>query len=229
MAWFPSRWPPRDPAQIQLYSLATPNGQKVGIALEELGLAYDAHLIDIGNDDQFDDDYLKLSPNGKIPTLSDPDGPDGEQVLLMESGAILLYLADKTDELISSNPRTRQVTLQWLFMQAAHVGPMFGQFGHFFKFAKDKTTDAYAVNRYTIEAHRLLDVLDERLQQHHYLAGDEYSIADIAMAPWVDVLDGFYAAAEQLKLAEFKHVARWRTEVTSRPAYQRGKRVCTKS
>ena len=134
MPWFPSRWPPTHPDRIQLYSLATPNGQKIGIALEELELGYDAHLIDIGNDDQFDDDYLKLSPNGKIPTLSDPNGPDGEQVVLMETGAILLYLADKTGRLLPAATQARQQVIQWLFFQVAHVGPMFGQFGHFLKF-----------------------------------------------------------------------------------------------
>ena len=200
MTWFPQRWQPSDPTHIQLYSLATPNGQKVAIALEELGLPYDAHLIDIGNDDQFDDDYLRLSPNGKIPTLSDPDGPDGQQILLMESGAILLYLADKTGQLAGNTSAERQQVVQWLFFQAAHVGPMFGQFGHFHKFARDKTSDDYALKRYLIESQRLLDVLDERLEDNEYVAGPNYSIADIATAPWVACLDSFYAAGELLKL-----------------------------
>ena len=229
MPWFPSRWPPTHPDRIQLYSLATPNGQKIGIALEELELGYDAHLIDIGNDDQFDDDYLKLSPNGKIPTLSDPNGPDGEQVVLMETGAILLYLADKTGRLLPAATQARQQVIQWLFFQVAHVGPMFGQFGHFFKFASDKTTDNYALNRYLIESRRLVEVLDERLEEHEFIGGETYSIADIATAPWVDVLDGFYAAGEKLKLEEFEHVARWLGAVTSRPAYQRGRKVCSRS
>ncbi len=228
MPWFPSRWPPTDPQRIQLYSLATPNGQKIGVALEEMGLSYDAHLIDIGNDDQFDDEYLKLSPNGKIPTLSDPQGPDGEQVLLMETGAILMYLADKTGQFLPTAAQARQQTIAWLFFQTAHVGPMFGQFGHFFKFARDKTTNDSALNPYLLETRRLLDVLDERLEAHQYIAGAHYTIADIATAPWVDVLDGFYAAGDALKLDEFEHVARWRALVTSRPAYQRGRTVCAR-
>jgi GSH-dependent disulfide-bond oxidoreductase len=228
MTWFPSRWPPSSPDRLQLYSLATPNGQKIGIALEEMALEYDAHLIDIGNDDQFDDDYLKLSPNGKIPTLSDPHGPDGEQVLLMETGAILMYLADKTGKFLPTKTSARQQVIQWLFFQVAHVGPMFGQFGHFFKFARDKTQDPYALNRYLLESRRLLDVLDERLEEHEFIAGDTYSIADIATAPWVDVLDGFYAAGEALKLDEFEHLDRWRQAVVSRPAYQRGRKVCAR-
>jgi GST-like protein len=228
MPWFPPRWPPSDSDRIQLYSLATPNGQKVGIALEELSLKYDAHLIDIGNDEQSDDEYLKLSPNGKIPTLSDPNGPDGEQVLLMETGAILMYLADKTGRLLPTTTNARQQVIQWLFFQVAHVGPMFGQFGHFFKFARDKTKDSYALNRYLLESHRLLDVLDERLEEHEYIGGDSYSIADIATAPWVDVLGGLYAAGETLKLDEFEHIQRWLQTVTDRPAYQRGRKVCAR-
>ena len=228
MAWFPERWPPTNPANLQLYSLATPNGQKVGIALEELELDYDAHLIDIGNDDQFDDDYLRLSPNGKIPTLSDPSGPEGEQVLLMESCAILLYVAEKTGKLGGNSIAEKQSVMQWLFFQAAHVGPMFGQFGHFYKFALGKTKDEYALKRYLLEARRLLDVLEERLEDYEYIAGDNYTIADIATGPWVDCLDGFYAAGETLKMQEFENVSRLRGTLADRPAYVRGKKVCAR-
>ena len=223
--WFPSRWPPTMPEALQLYSMATPNGQKIGICLEELGLSYDAHLIDITKNDQADPDYLKLSPNGKIPTLLDPVGPEGEPIILMESIVILQYLADKTGRLFPQTYRSRMEALQWLTFQAAHIGPMFGQFGHFFLFAKDKTTDSYAKDRYTNETKRLLGVLNERLQDREYLC-DDYSIVDIATVPWVECLDGFYKASAALDMPSFEHVQAWRKRVTARPAYIKGKDVC---
>lgn len=226
MPWFPERWPPRDPQRIQLYSALTPNGQKVSIALEELGLAYDAHRIDIDADDQFSDDYQRLSPNGKIPTLSDPDGPDGNQILLMESGAILLYLADKTGKLISGEPLLRQECIQWLFFQMGHIGPMFGQFGHFYRYAADKTTDEYGKIRYKNEVRRLLAVLDKRLDGRQFLVGEELTIAEMAIVPWVECLTEFYDSADVLNLVEFNNVERWRVTVTGRAAYLRGRNVC---
>lgn len=225
--WFPSRWPPADPQAIQLYSMATPNGQKVGICLEEMGLDYDAHLIDITAGDQHDPDFRRISPNGKIPALLDPVGPEGEPMLLMESIVILQYLADKTGRFFPSTYRARLEGLQWLTFQAAHTGPMFGQFGHFHVYAKDKVKDSYGEERYAAETRRLLGVLNERLKDHEYLIGD-YSIVDMAHVPWVECLAGFYQSYEFLNMAEFEHVERWRATVTARPAYQRGKDVCRK-
>ena len=228
IAQFPSRWPPTMPDAIQLYSMNTPNGQKVGICLEEMGLTYDAHLINISKNDQHDPEYLKLSPNGKIPTLLDPHGPEGEPIILMESIVILEYLADKTGMLFPLTYRDRMEAHQWLVFQAAHIGPMLGQFGHFFLFAKDKTSDSYAKDRYTNEAKRLLGVLNTRLQDREYLM-DDYSIVDIATAPWVDCLDVFSRASEHLDMPSFEHVQAWRKRVTSRPAYIAGKVVCKPS
>jgi GSH-dependent disulfide-bond oxidoreductase len=224
--WFPSRWPPLMPDAIQLYSLATPNGQKVSICLEEMGLSYDAHLINILKGDQNDADFRRLSPNGKIPALLDPNGPEGEPILLMESIVILQYLADKTGQFFPMTYRARMDALQWLTFQAAHTGPMFGQFGHFHVYAKDKTTDDYAEQRYTAETRRLLGVLNARLKDHEYLCGD-YGIVDMAHAPWVECLASFYKSYEYLGMAEFEQVERWRAAVTSRPAYQAGSKVCS--
>lgn len=224
--WFPARWPPTMPDEIQLYSMATPNGQKVGICLEEMGLSYDAHLINIMNGDQNDPDFLRINPNGKIPALLDPNGPEGEPVLLMESIVILEYLAEKTGQFFPRTYRAQLEARQWLVFQAAHVGPMFGQFGHFHVYAKDKTSDDYGDKRYTAETRRLLGVLNTRLQDRAYLMGD-YSIVDMAHAPWVECLAGFYKAWDHLGMGEFEHVERWRASVTARPAYQRGIKVCT--
>ena len=224
--WFPKRWPPVRPDVIQLYSLPTPNGQKVSICLEEMGLAYDAHRIDIMADDQFDPDYLKLSPNGKIPTILDPNGPDGNPIKLCESIVILTYLADKTGMLLPKDYAARMDHMQWLVFQAAHIGPFFGQFGHFFKFARDKTTDDYGAIRYTNETKRLLKVLDDRLAGREYIM-DDFSIVDLSMVPWVNCLDGFYEGGEVLGFNSFKNVVAWRDRVTARPAYQKGKDVCS--
>jgi GST-like protein len=224
-AWFPKRWPPTMPDAIQLYSLNTPNGQKVSVCLEEMGLSYDAHVINIMKNDQLDPDYLRLSPNGKIPAILDPNGPEGEPLILMESIVILQYLADKTGLLFPRTYRARMDAQQWLVFQAAHIGPMFGQFGHFHVFAKGKTTDNYAQERYTAETKRLLGVLNTRLQDRDYLMGD-YSIVDIATVPWVECLAGFYKASDHLGMPEYEHVQKWRTRVTSRPAYVKGKEVC---
>ena len=226
--WFPNtrQWPVKHPDRIQLYTMATPNGQKVSIALEEMKLPYEAHLVNIIQDDQHQPDYRKLSPNGKIPSIIDPDGPDDEPLILMESGAILLYLAEKTGQFIPADPRGKLAVHQWLFFQMAHVGPMFGQFGHFFKFARDKTTDDYGVNRYTGETTRLLQVMDDRLAESAYLAGPDYSIADIATLPWVNCLD-FYDGKEALQYQRFQHVQRWCDELNARPAVAVGRQVGT--
>ncbi len=213
-------------SNIQLYSLATPNGQKVSIALEEMDIPYDAHLINIMEDDQFSDEYIKISPNSKIPAIIDLKGPDGEPLTIMESGAILIYLAEKSGKFLSDNPRIRNETLQWLFFQVAHVGPMFGQFGHFYRYAKESCDHPYPLERYSKEAKRLLTVLDKRLDGRTFLVNDEYSIADIATFPWVGCLDQFYEAGEFLGLDEFKHVQQWHERCASRPAAIRGAKVC---
>lgn len=222
---YPSKFPAQHPDRIQLYSLATPNGQKVGVMLEELGLPYEAHKIDIMNGDQFDEEYKQINPNSKIPTLIDPDGPGGKPIAIMESGAILMYLARKTSKLLPSDPILEWETIQWLFFQMASVGPMFGQFGHFYKFARDKTTDDYGVNRYTQEAKRLLGVLNTRLQDRQYLVGDQFTIADIATFPWVNALD-FYQGKDHLEYSSFSAVQPWVDRCMDRPAVQKGIKVC---
>ncbi|AJQ96606.1 glutathione S-transferase N-terminal domain-containing protein [Gynuella sunshinyii] len=224
---FPSRWPATRPDIIQLYSLATPNGQKVGIMLEETGLEYEAHKIDIMAGDQFDEEFKQLNPNSKIPALIDPNGPSGQSITFMESGAILMYLAEKTGRFLPSDPARRWETIQWLFLQVAHVGPMFGQFGHFFKFAREKTSDSYALERYTAEAKRILTVLDQRLQTREWIMGDdEMTIADIAIAPWIKALD-FYEGHETLGTESFTQVIRYRDQFYARPNVQKGAAVCS--
>lgn len=224
-SWFPSRWPPSMTDALQLYSLATPNGQKVSVCLEEMGLSYDAHLINILQGDQNDPDFVRISPNAKIPALLDPNGPEGEPIMLMESIVILQYLADLSGQFYPKTYRARLEAQQWLVFQAAHTGPMFGQFGHFHVFAKGKTDD-YGDKRYTSETRRLLAVLDARLKDREFLMGN-YSIVDMAHVPWVECLAGFYKAHEHLGMAEFEQVERWRARVTARPAYQRGAKVCS--
>lgn len=208
---------------IQLYSLDTPNGQKVGIALKELGLPFEAHTINIMNNEQFSEDFLKVNPNGKIPAIVDPDGPGGKPLSLFESGAILLYLAEKTGKLLPSDPARKWETVSWLMWQMGGAGPMFGQFGHFYKYAKDKLE--YPIERYSKEARRLLGVLEQRLGDGDFIMGDEYTIADVAVFPWVRALKEFYGAEEQLKLSDFPkcfaHVAR----CEARPATKEGMTV----
>jgi len=224
---FPKRWPAQHPDHIQLYSLATPNGKKVGIALEELDLPYEAHRINIMECDQFDPDFVAINPNSKIPAIIDPNGPDGEAVSVFESGAILQYLVDKAGgRLLPSSKRGRIEANKWLFFQMAGIGPTFGQFGHFFKFARNKTSDSYALERYTAETKRLLGVLDKRLDGRPYLAGDVYSIADIATFPWIMVLD-FYGGKETLDYDTFENVQPWVDRCLKRPAVQRGIKVCS--
>lgn len=228
ITWFPSRWPPTMPDAIQLYSQNTPNGKKVSICLEEMGLTYEPHLIRIAKKDQHDPEYLKLNPNGKIPSVIDPNGPEGQPIMLMESIVILEYLADKTGMLFPKTYRARTEARQWLVFQTAHIGPMFGQFGHFFHTMKGKVSDPYPLERYTKEAHRLLGVLDTRLKDRDYLI-DDYSIVDIATATWVDALDTSYHASQHLELSSFEHVQAWLKRITSRPAYIVGKDVCKPS
>jgi GSH-dependent disulfide-bond oxidoreductase len=202
---------------IDLYTWTTPNGRKVSIMLEEIGLPYRAHAINIGKGDQFKPDYVALNPNSKIPTLVDPDGPDGEPYVMMESGAILIYLAGKTGQLLPETDRGRYDVLQWLMFQMGGVGPIFGQVHHFLRAAKEP--DPYSIQRYIKETRRLYAVLDARLKDHEYLA-DEYSIADIATYPWVARYEW-----HKTSFAEFPHVKRWFDAISKRPAVQKGMKV----
>lgn len=212
------KWPAKDSNVIQLYSLPTPNGIKISAMLEESGLPYEAHLVSFGTDDQHSPEFESLNPNGKIPAILDPNGPDGKPIGLFESGAILQYLAEKSGKLLSADPVKRIKTLQWLNFQMGGVGPMFGQFGHFWKFAGDNCDHPYPLNRYKQETIRLMSVMDERLEDNEWIAGDEYSIADIAIWPWVSTLGGFYDAAEELELGQFPAVHKWLEKCKARPA-----------
>lgn len=223
---FPSRWAPRNPDIIQLYSMNTANGQKVSVCLEEMGLDYEAHLVNFRLGEQLEPEYLLINPNGKIPCLIDPHGPDDKPIALMESIVILIYLADLTDLLLPKDYRSRLEHLQWLSFQAAHIGPMFGQFGHFYVYSDDRERDAYAIDRYTKETRRLLQVLEDRLDDREYIMGSDYSIVDIAILPWVLRLTDFYQAGEQLQIADFDRVLNWQDRITARKAFQIGKNVC---
>ena len=202
---------------IDLYTWTTPNGRKVSIMLEEVGLPYKAIPINISQGDQFKPDYLKINPNGKIPSIVDPDGPGGKPYAMMESGAILVYLAGKAGKLLPKSERGKYDALQWLMFQMGHVGPMFGQVHHFLRAAKEPVP--YAIERYTKEKDRLYGVLDKRLGEHKYLAG-EYSIADIATYPWVARYEW-----HKTNLADFPNVKRWFDAISARPAVQRGMKV----
>jgi len=213
-------------ADIQLYSLATPNGQKVGIALEEMGLEYDAHTIDIREGDQFTDQFISINPNSKIPAIVDNSAFD-KPLAIMESGAILLHLAEKTGKFLPNDPVKRSQALQWLFWQMGGLGPMFGQFGHFTRYAPQDQDLSYGQQRYTTEAKRLLAVLDKQLEGKEYIVGDELTIADFAILPWVVCLDVYYEASETLELSSYKNVTRWVAELTARPGFQKGMKVCS--
>jgi GST-like protein len=217
------RWPPRNPQAIQLYSFPTPNGQKVAIALEELGLPYDAHAVNILKNDQFDPGFLAISPNNKIPAIIDPDGPGGAPIALFESGAILIYLAEKTGRLLPQG-RARYTVLQWLMFQMGGVGPMFGQLGFFNNFAGREIEDPRPRERYRAEAARLLRVLDGALAGRDWIAGD-YSIADIAIAPWLRTLRDFYRAGDITGWNDLAHVPAYLDRFLARPAVQRGLNV----
>ena len=215
------RWPPARADVIQLYSLPTPNGVKVSIMLEETGLAYEPHLIDIMKDDNKTPEFMSLNPNAKIPALIDPEGPGGKPIGLFESGAILVYLADKTGKFMPTDPARRYETLAWLFFQMASIGPMFGQVGFFHKFAGREYEDKRPLTRYVDETRRLLGVLEARLQKRDWLM-DQYSIADIATLGWVRNLISFYGARELVDYDRFKAVDAWLSRCLARPAVQRG-------
>ncbi len=221
-----ARWAPRNPGAIQLYSLTTPNGVKVSIALEELGLPYDAHLIDFATNDQTSPAFLSLNPNNKIPAIIDPDGPGGVPLAMFESGAILIYLAEKTGQLLPA--AARYDVLQWLMFQMGGIGPMFGQLGYFHTFAGKDVEDPRPKERYRAEVARLLQVLDQRLAGRDWIAGD-YSIADIATAPWLNTLLTFYKVGDITGWNDLTHVPAYLDRVLARPAVQRGMAVPAKT
>jgi glutathione S-transferase len=215
--------------RIQLYSLATPNGMKVGIALEEMGYEYDAHTINIMKNEQFTPEFIAINPNSKIPALVDPNGPDEKPINIMESGAILMYLAEKKRDgkFLSNDPRLKWETIQWLFFQMGGIGPMFGQFGHFFKWAKDKCLDPYPVERYATEVKRLLGVLDKRLEGRDFIIDGGYSIADMAIFPWIHSAKEMYNNTDKLQLASFTNVMAYIERCKARPATAKGMTVCS--
>jgi GST-like protein len=216
------RWPARHPDRIQLYSLPTPNGVKISIMLEELGLPYEPHLVDIMKNENATPEFLALNPNGKIPAIVDPNGPGGKPLGLFESGAILMYLAEKTGQLIPPDPARRWETIQWVFFQMGGIGPMFGQVGYFHKFAGKAIEDKRPLERYRDEAKRLLGVLETRLEGRQWIMDDEYTIADISMIGWVRNLIGFYEARELVEFDKLRHVPAWLDRALARPAVQRG-------
>ncbi|UXJ51387.1 glutathione S-transferase N-terminal domain-containing protein [Pseudomonas citronellolis] len=216
------KWPATRPDVLQLYSLPTPNGVKVSIMLEETGLAYEPHLVSFERNDQFSPEFLSLNPNNKIPAILDPNGPGGQPLALFESGAILIYLADKTGQLLPQDPARRYEAIQWLMFQMGGIGPMFGQLGFFNKFAGREIEDKRPLNRYVEESRRLLAVLDQRLEGRDWVMGQEYGIADIAIFPWVRNLVGFYEAGDLVQFERFGNVKRVLEAFLARPAVQRG-------
>jgi GST-like protein len=216
------RWPAKHPERLQLYSLPTPNGVKVSIMLEETGLPYEPHLVDILKNESWTPEFLSLNPNGKIPAIIDPNGPGGKPIGLFESGAILLYLAEKTGQLLPADPIRRYETIQWVFFQMAFIGPMFGQVGYFYKFAGKEIADKRPLERYRDESKRLLGVLEARLAGGPWIMGEDYSIADISMLGWVRNLVGFYGARDLVDFDSLKRVPAWLERGLARPAVQRG-------
>jgi len=226
------KWPAQHPDRLQLYSLPTPNGVKVSIMLEEIGLPYEPHLVSFDRQDQLSPAFLSLNPNGKIPAILDPDGPDGPDgrpLPLFESGAILYYLAEKTGQLVPRDAAGRHETMQWLMFQMGGIGPMFGQLGFFHKFAGKDYEDKRPRDRYAAESRRLLAVLDGRLADRAWLLGDSYTIADIATFPWVRNLIGFYDARALVGFDDFGHVARALEAFVARPAVARGLAIPSRS
>ncbi len=217
-----TKWPAKYPDRIQLYSFPTPNGVKISSVLEELDLPYEAHRVDIMANETWTPEFLSLNPNGKIPAIIDPDGPGGKPIALFESGAILLYLAEKTGKLLPSDPVRRYETIQWLFFQNAAVGPMFGQLGFFHKFAGKAIEDKRPLERFLAETMRLLGVLDARLANGPWIMGEEYTVADISMFGWVRILLGMYGARELVDFDSLQHVPAWLERGLARPAVARG-------
>jgi len=216
------KWPAQHPDWLQLYSLPTPNGVKVSIMLEETGLPYEPHLVSFETNDQLSPEFLSLNPNNKIPAILDPNGPGGQPLALFESGAILIYLAEKTGKLLPIDPAARYETLQWLMFQMGGIGPMFGQLGFFHKFAGKDYEDKRPRDRYVAETKRLLKVLDQRLEGRDWIMGKEYTIADIATFGWVRNLVGFYEAGELVGIQDFPNVTRVLSAFVARPAVAKG-------
>jgi GSH-dependent disulfide-bond oxidoreductase len=217
-----AKWPPKDAGVIQLYSLPTPNGIKVAAMLEETGLAYEAHLVNFGTNDQMTPEFLSLNPNNKIPAIIDPNGPGGQPLGLWESGAILIYLAEKSGRFLPVDPAKRAETLQWLMWQMGGLGPMFGQLGFFHTFAGKDIEDPRPKQRYVDEAKRLLNVLEKRLSDHEFVAGGEHSIADITLWPWLNTFYGFYKAGPLVgDEAAYPHVRSYLARHLARPASQK--------
>ncbi len=219
------KWPATQPDRLQLYSLPTPNGVKVSIALEETGLPYEPHLVRFDTNDQLSPEFLSLNPNNKIPAIIDPDGPGGKPLALFESGAILVYLAGKTGKLMPADDAARYETLQWVMFQMGGIGPMFGQVGFFHKFAGKTYEDKRPLERYVGESRRLLQVLDRHLEGKAWIMGDEYTIADIASFPWINNLVGFYEAGDLVGFVDFANVRRVLAAFLARPAVQRGLKI----
>lgn len=207
-----------DPKALQIYSWPTPNGQKVHIMVEELGIPYEVHGVDIGKGEQFEPEFLKISPNNKIPAIVDPDGPNGQAMSLFESGAILQYLAEKHGELLPKDPLAKWAAMEWLYFQVGGFGPMLGQAHHFRKYAPEKVE--YGIERYTNEANRLYTVVDKRLGEADYLAGDEYSIADIAVYTW-----SLNYEQEGVDISKLPNIQRWQETIGQRPGVQRGMEI----
>jgi len=219
------RWPAQHPDRIQLYSLPTPNGVKASIMLEEVGLPYEVHAIDIMKNDSKLPEFESLNPNGKIPAMIDPNGPDGKPIGLFESGAILLYLAEKTGKFLPKDPAKKWEAIQWLMFQMGGIGPMFGQVGFFHKFAGREWEDKRPLERYVNEAKRLLGVLDKQLAGKDWIVGSEYTIADVATLGWVNNLVTFYGARELVEFDQFQNVIAWLERGMSRPAVERGLKI----
>ncbi|WP_136414040.1 glutathione S-transferase N-terminal domain-containing protein [Herbaspirillum sp. ST 5-3] len=219
------KWPAQHPDRIQLYSLPTPNGVKVSIMLEESGLPYEPHLVSFETNDQLSPEFLSLNPNNKIPAIIDPQGPNGKPLPLFESGAILLYLADKSGQFLPADPALRYETIQWLMFQMGGIGPMFGQLGFFNKFAGKTYEDKRPRDRYVAESKRLLGVLNQRLAGRTWIMGDDYTIADIATLPWVRNLIGFYEAGDLVGIKDFPHVTRALDTFLARPAVAKGLQI----
>ena len=216
------KWPAQRPDVLQLYSLPTPNGVKISIALEETGLPYEVHTVSFASNDQMSPEFMSLNPNNKIPAIIDPNGPGDRPLALFESGAILIYLADKTGQLMSADAARRYETIQWLMFQMGGIGPMFGQLGFFNKFAGKDYEDKRPRDRYVAESRRLLGVVDRQLEGRAWIMGDDYSIADIATFPWINNLIGFYEAGGLVGFDDFTHVKRALAAFLARPAAIRG-------
>ena len=217
-----SKWPAQHPERLQLYSVPTPNGVKVSIMLEETGLPYEAHWVGFDTNEQASAEFRSLNPNGKIPAILDPEGPGGRPLPLFESGAILIYLAEKSGQLLPAEPQVRYETLAWLMFQMGGVGPMFGQLGFFHKFAGRDYEDKRPLQRYTAESRRLLGVLETRLAGREWIMDGDYTIADVSLLGWVRNLIGFYGARELVEFDALKHVPAWLERGLARPAVQRG-------